>query len=254
MTRRLTDLYKTGEKVSFNEEGFPELEVWVQKLQPFEQDICIARAQGERAKIWTLKRLPESDPEKSVYYMEVDEEFDHDNQIALVASEELSRALQSAEAFVSMDDPENNEWSKDNYLEGLREAWEEGAQEALFNEDDPKAHEEAKRVFEELKRFNALVQAEFDNRREEIIAKFERTPANVLRDKAVDKMIEVRADMRWMTEYEKSEVWLATRLPDDHSAKYFKSREEVDQCHRVVLNRLVDQYKQINVAPEEGKG
>lgn len=252
MARRLTDLYKVGKEVTFSIDNEPDLTVWIQKLQPFEQELCITRAQGERAKVWALKNLPDDDEERAVHIMQVEDEFSHEEMVNLAASDELSKAHQSAESFVAMDDDENNLWAKDGYLEGLQEAW-AGAQLNLHNTDDPTAQKEAQRVFEELKRYNVEVEKEFAVRKADILFKWENTATETLKALCVNKIIEVRADIRWMAEYERSEVWLATREENDHQARYFDKREEVDQLAPIALNRLINEYKEVMVGPDEVK-
>lgn len=254
-TKRLTDLYVTGRLVEFgdpestDERKLPDITVWLQKLMPFEQELAMSRAQVERAKGLTIKYQDENSDERLVIRAQLREEFTREEIINLIASEDLSRAKKSSEAEVG----DKEEWTEDDYLNGLKEAWEQGASESFHGDDDPRKEEDAKNVFEGLKRFADQVEKDYHSKERAILGEWERKTDEQLYIEGEKKLIELRADMRWLTEYKKCEVWLATRDPKNHGVQYFTSRAEVDRLHPVIFNRLQLAYQDLLLDPDEVK-
>lgn len=249
MARRLTDLYVTGKEVTIDD-GKGAITVWMQKLHGFEQDQAMSRANAERAKILTIKNQGDDDADKLVYISQVDVQWDDDQILHFIAAEDLVKAERTAESKVAHEE----EWEKDDYLIGLQAAWDDGSQEVYFDDDaDPEAKVEATRVFEELKRYKDQVDAEYKKAEKRILREYDQLSKAEKREMAISRMIDSHADMRWVQEYRKCEVWLATREATDHDKPYFESRSEVDKLHPTVLARLMQEYRDLEVTVDEGK-
>lgn len=250
-TKRLVDLYVLGEEVSFDDpEGAP-IVVYLKKLQPFEQEVCMNRANMERAKTLVLKRKDKDDDEVLLFAVQLDDNFTPEEVISFVSAEDVTKAYKSAEAMIA----EKEEWAKEDFLVGLQEAWEDGLKDHFHLEEYPDKHAEALNVFEQLKKFTEQVDEEFDIQRKRIQREFEVRPADELRAIAIDKLIEMKADMRWLNEFRRSQIWQATRVSKKNAKdKYFESRAEVDDIHPDILETLLAAYDRISIKPDEGKG
>jgi hypothetical protein len=248
MARRLADLYVVGKEETFEDpEG--DIVVWVQKLNPIQQEQAFGRAAAERARVLTIKKLAPTDDARLPFEAQADEmTFDRDMMIDLLSAKEIGEAEQSCEAELS----EEEEWSTDGYLQGLQEAWENGANVTYLDKGDP-AYEESRRVFEELKRFAEQVGKAVDGHKKRIRKDFASTSTEELRKRIVDQLIDSEADLRWLTEYRRSQVWLSVREPSDHRKLYFPNRSDVDDLDINILARLINVYSNLEVDPVSGK-
>lgn len=249
-TKRLVDLYTRGVEVAFEDpDGGPPLVVWLKKPQPFELDIAMNRANQQRAKVLTLKRLPRDHDEVVLYDSQIDELFESkDDIINFVAAEDLGKALRSVESEVAFSD----DWSKDDYLEGLQDSWSE-LEIHYYSEDDPAQHEEALRVFDELKRFRTEVEEKFEKKKAGVLREYEDKSDTELREIALERLIDMRADMRWIEEFKRSQIWLAVKDNKNRRESYFVDRHEVDLLDSRIYGRLLEALDALTVAPEEGK-
>lgn len=244
MPRRLTDLYVVGKEVVLSDDQ-GDIVVWIQKLNPIQQEQAFSRANAERAKVLSVRRLPSDHEDRLPYEAEADSiADDRDMMIELLAAEEIHRARQSVESELAHEE----EWEKDGYLDGLREAWENGAKERYHYGDI-----EAVRVFNELKRFTDTVEELVQPHIKRIKKDYASKTDDALRKQVVDQLIERDADARWLNEYRRCQVWLSVREPTDHRQLYFKSREEVDLLEVPTLAALIREYTNLEVEPIEGK-
>lgn len=250
MARRLTDLYVVGKEVTFDDGHGEAVTVWLQKLHGFDQDQAMSRANAERAKILTLKNRPDDDPEKIVYVSQVENQWDDEQVTRFIAAEDLIREQQSIESKIAHEE----EWEKDDYLIGLQAAWDEDSNVVYFDDDaDPEAKAEATRVYEELQRFKKQVDEEYAKAEKRILREYAQKSKAERRELAINRLIDSHGDLRWVQEFRKCEVWLATREPTDHDKPYFQSRAEVDRLAPQVLARLMQEYRDLEVTVVEGK-
>lgn len=249
MARKLGDLYVRGKELVFDDGAGDPIAVWIQKLNPVQQEQAQKYADSKRAKVLTLAKLPNDAAEKEVFMEELDAMCPTKaDLIDLIISEDVSKALQSAEAEVA----EREEWSQDGYLTGLQEAWESGVKETIYKEEDP-GYAEAQRIFAELKKFSAEVDAIVETEAKRLKNEYAGRREDTLKTKCLDKLIRNHADRAWIIEYRKCEVWLAVRDPEDHRKLYFEDRSEVDDLEIEVLTRLINEYSKLLVPPTEGK-
>lgn len=239
--RKLSDLYVVGKELVLDDGKGEPITVWIQKLNPIEHERAMRRAGSARSRVLSGKDSIETE-------IATDEaaEYGRDGWIEYLASDALGRRMGVIEAELAAEE----EWSKDNYLQGLKDQWETDAQQVLI--DDPE-DPQALNVREQLKRFTDEVQKRIDGEREQYIKDFEAKPDEDLERRVVDRLISTRADLAWLTEFRRSEVWLSVRDPEDHRKYLFEEREDVDALSQKTLIELMTTYQDLAVEPLEGK-
>lgn len=242
--RRLQDLFVTGKEVSINDGSGDPVVVWIQKLTPVDHETAMRRANARRALFLSIRRMPETE-EYQACAMDV-YEADDDALIAEIVEGELAQKRLAIAAELAADE----EWSKDDYLQGLEDAWTENLNERYNEEpEDP----EAKRVFIELKRFADTVDERLADEREALMNDRSGYDRDELEQIVIKERIETLADLEWMKEYRKCELWLSIRESEDHSKRYFRQRADVDDLAQQVLSPLVVAYQELQVDVVEGK-
>lgn len=243
-TRRLTDLFVRGKEVTIGD-GEGAITVWVQKLNPVDQEMALRRANAARARILAKKKDEDSFEYQSTRMDIVGK--DADELIEFLVADVIQSKSQSFEAELAAED----EWSKDHYLQGLRDSWNDGLKDAYHMDNDD---EEAARVFAELRRFSDEVTKLLQGEAEKLRGDYKDTSDEELENLVFDKMFAATADMAWVHEYRRCEIWLGVRELENHKKRYFESRDEVDHLEQEVLVPLVAAYHEVNVDVTEGKG
>ncbi len=253
---RLEDLYVTGREETFSD-GVRSVTVWIQPLNTPEQEIAQRKASAKRATALMWRHDPTCED-----YLAIRDQVELlDDQYVieyLVADE-----LYEREAAVEAEEADDEEWSKDDYLSGLRDAWEPpnpgevGLKEVYFlGADDPDTNDrfpEAVRCLTELKRFRT----EVDDRMAPIIEHIRMTTAaesmESLRDRCTRRYIESAGEVAWAEEYRRCQIWLGTRSAADHNERYFSSRDAIDRLPDEVFLRLRQAHQAITVDVVAGK-
>lgn len=245
--RKLADLYVVGKELSLGDGDGDSVDVWVQKLTPLQHEKALRRANGVRAGVLSLKDKPKDDLDRLGYQHEFDQvTTTRDDMVEYLLSDKLASLYQVEEARLAAED----EWAKDNYLQGLTDLWEDQAKEAYaLDQNDP----EAKRVFEELKKFADQVEDSVQSHRMSLVRDYEDWSDERLREEVLGKVIEAAADMQWLAEYRKCEIWFSIREPDDHNKLYFENREDVDDLALETFQALAQAYAELKVDITEGK-
>ena len=243
----LTDLFKVGEEVVFND-GVNEVTVWVQKLTQSETKEAAEKSRPFKSTINSIKRLRDDDPRKLVYYDQVESAGldSRDDWIRFLISSKLQEAQMSAEARVAAED----EWAKDDYLRGLEDAWLDGLDEAYAADPDD---EQASRVFSELRRYSQTVEREVDAAREELINEIDDLPDEELLRRCINKYIEDISDRAMINEFRAWQIYLGTRKVDNHDELYFSDRSDIDKLVESVYNKLENVYLNLGIDGIEGK-
>ncbi len=134
-----------------------------------------------------------------------------------------------------------------DHRNGLRDAWDPPDNSPGLRERyavDPE-DVEAKRVFDELKRFQAVVDERIAPYRQMAEERRAGLSQDQLYSLVVDKILEERAELAWSEEFRRCQIWKGTRVcggdgtvddlnkgcRDDHRQVYFASRKEVDELH-----------------------
>jgi hypothetical protein len=243
--RRLEDLYVLGKEITFDDGAGEPVTVWLQKLNPVELSTSLRRANAARSRVRTVRNDPTSD-EYQAYWLEV-LDFESPEQLAeYLAGERSIRAQEREEARLGAEE----EWDKDGYLQGLRDAWVNGMGEAHLLEPD----EESQRVLDELNRFAEAATLAAADEVASIRAEFESWTLEALREEAMERVIAYHSNAAWLDEFHRCELWRGVRDPANHSRYYFDKREEINNLSATVVNRLSSEYAELSVDVVEGKG
>jgi hypothetical protein len=246
--RRLEDLYILGREISVDDGGGDPVVVWLQKLNPMEQEKALRRANALRAQVLMARRNQESEDWQEAY-SDLEDIGARDQLVEYLIADDLAKARESAEAEQSFVE----EWHKDGYLQGLRDSWLDPENPlsdvyALDPED-----EAARRVFLELKRFDEQVEEKLQPELKRLRKDYEELGDEELHRRAADRLMEMKAGLAWLKEFRACEVWLATRDPENHKHYYFSGRETIDTLAGEVFQQLSDAYQKLIVGVEEGK-
>jgi hypothetical protein len=248
--RRLADLYVVGQMIKIDDGQGDPVEVWLQKLNPIEQEKAMRQANAARSRFLSIRKNMDSDEYQSLN-SQVYDVGDKQQLIEYLIAPEMGKLAVARESEIS----EEEEWSKDNYLQGLRDAWEgdddtPGMYERYHTDpEDP----EAKAVFEGLKKFTLQVEKSLEGEKKALIRDLEGRDIDKLREDVLVQLIDVQADIEWMKEFRQAEVYYAAREPSDHKRRYFNGREEVGELSMEVQTRLLEAYRSLSVDVIEGK-
>lgn len=285
--RHLTDLYQTGRELTFkegekpilddagepvlDEYGEPTMEpiygetVWVQKLTLLDHKAAVRRADAAKAVILIASRDKDGDEWKSALSM-VDEvcRDDRDLMIDYLIADKLASRQEAIGGEVEGEEVEGddgkpgpNEWKKDNYLQGLFDAWngvdaEADSLKVRFAQDanDP----EAKRVFEEMARFIAAVDERMEEERLEFLADIGEMDLDQLRTKIAELHLESRSNQVFWEEFSACRIYLGLRKAEKHATYYLQSREDVEKLHPSVAEAVLAAIEEMAIDVTEGKG
>lgn len=247
--RRLTDLYVVGKELIFEEDSDDPIVLWLSKLSPVQQRDAADNATGKRAKLLALKQDPDSDPRQIAVFWEQLEDLgvkDRDSMIEFLAAPKVQEAFAANEARIGSE----GKWAKDDYLNALQKAWNDGLSEKYATDEDD---EEAKRVYDELLAFTEEVREATEEDKEDILLEFTHLSDDELKKRTIDRAIDAEADFAWVNEFSRWQIYYAVRDPEDHKELYFTSRSEVDDLDPKVTNRILAEYNEMTVDPVEGK-
>lgn len=246
--RRLEDLYILGKKVEIDD-GRGPVEVYIQKLAPVEYRRALDMAHAARARLMAVRAADETDPTRQNAVSEAELNgllYDRDAMIAYLIAPELDRKRRSHRAELAQEP----KWSKNDYYEGLLDAWQDGLSEEYAK--DPE-HKEAKHVHAELTKFNKEVERRMKGEERALREGCDRKSDEDLRREVVDKMLETQADQAWVNEFRKAQLFFALRDPDDTSQLYLEQPSDIDRLDFRVVEILLEAFDELMVEPSEGK-
>lgn len=240
--KRLSDLYVVGRELTFGDDD-DQVTVFMKKMNPIDQESAIRKANSARSRMLSILRDRDSD-EYFAVLGQTEDIGNHEALVEFVIASKLMDFRQAREAELAAEE----EWAKDNYLQGLRDAWEDELKEVHFT----KPTDESTRVLAELTRFdeavNALVVAEHD----ELFHTYSKRTDDELRKNAADAMISMAADTTWVREFRKAEIFYSV-FEEDKKTRYFEDFEEIDGLSTEVIIRLMEAYRNLEMDPIEGK-
>lgn len=249
--RRLTDLFKVGKTILINDDsGEDPIEIYIRKLNPVEYETALRRSNIKRSHI-----IREGKDRESDLYADTESDIldkGREELIDLLMAEEMGNIRASVEAEFA----EHEEWSKNEYLQGLRDAWENPEDDAesmstRFSKDPEDV--EAKATFDELKRFYDTVNEETEARAVVSREVWQAKDDEDLVEQAVVMAIDLKSNAEWLREFRACQIWIACKDPSDKKTLYFDSRSEVDELETEIFQRLVQEYMQLEVESTEGK-
>lgn len=249
MTRRLTDLMQVGKELVFGDEEEETISVYLRKLTPIDLQAQIKHANAARSRARSRFRDEESDDFLSA--MSNTEAMGREAAIEFLLALNTGELVEKYESMVADED----EWKKESYLDGLRDAWSDGLEEVYFSteEGDPE-REDAARVFAEQKRFVDQVEAHVSSELEEQRAVLEGRDEEWLFKEATRKSLESEAEQAWLTAYNEAKIYYGVRDAKLHNKRYFESMDEVRNLSSAMVNRILQEFAGLEVDPQEGKG
>lgn len=249
--RRLSDLYVRGRELSVNDgEGDP-VTVWLSKLNEIDREAVIRRAGAAKARFLIDSEDEDSEAFGAMYAETRDIESRNELVLFLVA-DDVNAARRRIESEIANDE---ETWGKDGYLQGLVDAWigddDNPGLSATIQEDpnDP----EAKRVSEELDRYEKQVRTEVDAETKRLLKDWEDVDIDVIRRKTTHELLELKASEEWVREFQRQQLFHALREPADHRKRYFATVAEVDDLDADLRKYFIEQYESLVVPPDEGK-
>ncbi len=250
-TKKLFSLYVVGEELTMTDGNESET-VWIQKLNQNEHENAYRRANGKRATFLAMRKNLEAE-EILALKGEFEATFsDRDSMVDYLVNDKIARVADAREAELAATD----EWSKENYYQGLLDAWNEEMSDSYhMGEDDPENinYPEALKIFQEMTRFTEVLGEKLETERKRERKDLESWDIEKLEDAVTVKLIEGEADARWLNEYKLCEIYHATRDNKDRRTNYFDSRAEVDELPLEILLELLKAYAEVSVGLTEGK-
>lgn len=243
---RLSKMYTLKREVTFTDES-GDFSLFIRKATPVETRDSIQNSLKVRAMFMALENEPSDNPLK-IGYADILEGIGLDNRDSLIeyiCNEDVLKLRISIEERVAFDD----RWAKDDYINSLQEAWEDGMREKwMLDNDDP----EASLVFNALKKFTDEVEELFIEELEDIYASKEDWSDQKLMDAAVNKFIKRHASSEQATEQNKWKVYYCTYTDENCTDRFFESRDEVDS-YPDLFARLIEEYDEMSLDSLEGK-
>lgn len=243
--RRLEDLYIVGREVSIDDGTGDPVVVWMQKLNPVELNSVMRSANAARARVRSVRADKTSD-EYMALWLDVLDWEDKAGLIEYLIAEQIMRIQERCEAQLEAEE----EWSKDNYLQGLRDAWETGLSERHVLEPDDA---EATRVLAELTRFATAAEEMGADDIALARAEMEAQPMEALQEQAMDRVIAYRSNASWLEEFHRAELLYGIRETSNHKTRYFTDRTQLDLLSGAVLGQLFAEYATLSLDVTEGK-
>lgn len=244
MARTLMDLFRRGEDIELNDGSGDPVKVHITKLTTGDRDEVVRKANAARSRMRAALRDTTSDEYLSV--LDEVEIVDRETQTDAIVAYRLRGARFAIERQVAA----NDEWSEDGYLDGLQAAWENGLSDVFATMPD---NPEARRVYEELKRFDEEVEQFFQGRLRDERASIEILDDAAFKTKAIERATEEAANTVWIAEFLRWKVYFCTRRVDDRAKRYFSSIQESDQVDPNVRAQLLVAIGALEVDAIEGK-
>lgn len=249
--RKLSDLYVRGRELAPSDGDGDPVKVWLAKLNEVDREAALRRANAAKAR-YMIDADDEDGELFASVYGEIREIEERDEVIVYLVAEDVSKARRRIEAQHALDE---ETWGKDDYLQGLVDAWygddaEPGLAQA--HQEDPE-DPEAKRVLGELERFRQLVNAEVAVETEGLMKDYEGVPMETLWRKCAHRLLELRATDAFAREYKRQQLFFALRDPVNRRMRYFERVAEVDDLDDDLRDYLYEQYEDLMVDRSEGK-
>lgn len=241
--RHLRDLYVRG-TIHTVDDGEGGVTVYLKKLNLTENEEAIRRANAARSIIIAAQ----DDPESDLYKAALGEA--HDSTRTDLIEYMISGPLADKRESVAAEVAARPEWSDNDYLQGLNDAWTGGLKDKY--QENPE-DEEVKPVFEALKRYGDEVDQLIEGEAIVLRRDMEMISDQELREKAVKSLLKDRADLTWVDAYRKAELLMAVRDPDNTQERYFEELSDLDDLETPVILDLLRAYREMTVEPQEGK-
>ena len=243
----LFDLYKMGKELTITE-GDVSVTVYLQKMNAIQQQKAQRKANGARAGVLAMQRDENSEQRAEYETGFVDQFPTRSDRVQFLVADKNVNERSKAEARLA----ESDKWAKDDYLEGLQEAWEDEMKDLWTSEDT--RTEESDRVYKELKAYIGEVDEAVKPAHDKAVKEFEAKTDDELHRLVVDRQLRAESDMAWLNEYRMQEIFFTVRDKDNTNKFYFGSRQELDMLPNLIQQKLLSAIQQLTVDVAEGKG
>lgn len=245
--RRLTDLWVVGRELTLDDgEGEP-ITVWLQKINAIESSEATRRCDAARARMLASRNSDDDEWQSMVTTVREYAGGDKARIVGFLVLDKRNELERVAEAKLANEE----EWSKDNYIQGLMDAWRDDLERRWLADNDDT---EAANCKAELDRFAKEVADDVDSEVSLLTDAWGEEPSGQLEERMAQKLIEVDAGQAWMVELWACQIYFGTREVDNHKQRYFMSRDEVDTLAPRTYEALRQAYADLEVDVAEGKG
>lgn len=201
----LENLYTQGKLVDVSPEKDGSVEVWIRRLGPKHHQTAVRKANAERIKFKSLPR----DNEDVLPVVEEVSKMSREDRIDLLIEIEVAPDKEKIEQELS----EEEEWSKDDKLQGLMDAWNDGLLEEWLK-GEGKRSEESEHVFNEMNRFTEQVNEKVEGRRKSARRQFEDMSDDELFDKVFEILIDREAGLLWLRVFREHQILFGVCEPE----------------------------------------
>jgi hypothetical protein len=231
------------------DDGDGEVSVWLQKVNGVEAAEMTRRCDAARSRVMAATSGDEAWEATlgTVRDYVAEGEGGKERLVDFLLLEKRGELQRSHELKLANEE----EWSKDNYIQGLYDAWRDDLEKRwIVDQEDA----EAAKCKEELDRFAAAATEEVDAELELFRESWAQEPEDQLQHRMASKLLEMDAGQAWIAELWACQIYYGTREPDDKMKRYFIDREEVDLLSPRTFEALHEAYQTLEVDVAEGKG
>lgn len=255
--RRLTDLYRRGKLVKFDDGEGDVVEVWLQKPNRIEMESIYRRSNAAKARFQLRASDEDSDEFQAAMAAVLDIE-DAELLMGLALAEDLGRIRARCEAQLETD--ADGEWAKDDKLQSLYDSWQgdpdnPGLKEAYAMDPEGETPEgqEAKAVLDELTRFQTQLDELFTVERDALYRDWADADRNDLVRRAARTFVDNEANDSFLSEFQRQQIFYSVRDPEQRDKRYFATLEEVDLLDDRLTLQLQGFINEFMVDVSEGK-
>jgi hypothetical protein len=249
--RKLSDLYVRGRELAPSDGEGDAVKVWLAKLNEVDREAAMRRANAAKAR-FVIDADNEDGELFASAYAEIREIEDPQDLIIFLISDDVTKARRRIEMVKAADE---ETWGKEDYLQGLLDAWYGDddnpglSSVAQEDPDDP----EAKRVIDEIIRYQNEVAAEVRVESTNLMKEWEDQSLDQIRRRAAHLLLELRASEVFTREYKRQQLFFAVRDPVNRRMRYFENVAELDDIDDELRAFFTEQYESMMVDRTEGK-
>ena len=260
----LGDLFTTGTSVTIVYPGKPEVEVWVQRPNPDQQEECARKARAARA-----RRYAELTSEDSDERMAVEQEvasMDKESLVEALAERQGHSIDRQAYYDVLYSEEHGSDWGKNGEVwSGVVDSLKERLDEIeAHNKELEAANAEGGRIepvedpdIQRLSEIQDSFHAEVAERKEELMEnkklEIAQKPIDRLRKDLIEDRVNLECEVAWFATFKFEQLFRAVRYPNDRERFYFKNVTQIKGLPRVVQEQLLEAYDEVDINVEDLK-